>query len=193
MAFNSDKYREQRYKTGGNSWKWSYWDNWVFKSEYINKFIEENNIKSAVEVGCGDGHNLTLYKVDKYIWLDVSAKSIEMCKQKHVDDKNKQFFLHTDKDSYDDYISDVSLCLDVTYHIFPRKKWEDVIQQVIGMWEKYVIFYSFLSPSGHANHINDYDFEEYITSVCEERKYNLFIDKDTRPPESQSRFVIITK
>jgi hypothetical protein len=56
--FNSVNYWENRYAAGGNSGDGSYGRLAVFKAEFINKFIDEVNINSATEMGCGDGHQL---------------------------------------------------------------------------------------------------------------------------------------
>lgn len=192
MNFNYKKYRDDRYKTWGNSGKGSYWANAHFKAIFINNFCKEHKLKTAVEVGCWDWNNLVLYDFRKYLGLDVSKTIIDKCKEIFESDKSKRF------DVLDEWIdlslckADVSLCLDVTYHIFPREEWERTIDDVINLWVKYAIFYSFLNPSGHAAHINDYNFIEFIDKYCNGKWYTYKIYED-KAPESQSRFVIIDK
>jgi len=189
MWFDYKAYREERYKTWWNSWAWSYWENALFKADIINYLIDELKVNSWVEVGCWDWHNLWLYNFKEYLWLDVSAKAIEKCKNIYVADNSKEFKLY---EPWKEKQRDMSLCLDVTYHIFPRKEREETILETVRLWKKYVLFYSFLNPSWHVKHINDYDFKSYITDVCAEKWYDMRI-MDKKPPKSESRFVLIIK
>lgn len=190
MSFDYKAYREQRYKNWWNSGKWSYNENARFKADFINKFIIESGIIDVIEVGSWDGNNLSLYEAKKYTWVDVSAEAIKKC---------KNMFEHKDNMTFEEYRkwentpADLSLCLDVTYHIFPRKEREEVIDDVIRLWKKYVLFYSFLAPKWHAQHINDYPFREYIEKLSKEKWYDLRVFNDTIPPDSNSRFVLLIK
>lgn len=173
-----------RYLQWWHSWAGSYNENGIFKADFINNFIKENNIIDVIEFWCWDWSNLALYKAKHYLWLDVSEKAIEICKEKFKNDFKKEFEVYDPNKDYWKY--DLSLSLDVTYHILDRKEWEDYINQVINAW-KFAIFYSFPKPNWHAPHINDFAFEEYLKSITEYEKIDLI------PPNSQSRFFIIKK
>ena len=174
------RYRDDRYIQWGNSGAGSYWDNASFKADYLNKIIED---KTVIEVWCGDGNNLSLYKGYKsYLGLDVSQKAIDICKEMLPE---LEFGLF----DYSKRSADVVLCLDVTYHIFPRKEWEQVIDYCYDTATDFVVFYSFLSPDGHAKHINDYNLKQYLI----DKWRNFYIDTENVPPNSQSRFITIKK
>lgn len=181
------KYWQDRYITGGNSWKWSYNENAIFKADFINKFIKDNNIETVVEFWCGDWNNLALYNIDNYIGLDISKEAIRMCNEKFKD-TNKKFEVTKNKK----YKADLTLSLDVTFHILDRQEWEDYINRVIDSADKFTIFYSFPKWSWHVAHINDFNFEEYLKEVCESKGLNYYKDPAT-PPDSNSRFYIIQK
>jgi len=67
MTINTKKFWNDRYISGGNSGKGSYGNLAIFKSDIINKFIIENNIKECCELGCGDGNQLNLLKIDNIL------------------------------------------------------------------------------------------------------------------------------
>lgn len=145
----------------------------------------DNKCRSVIEVWCWDGNNLSLYRIQDYVGLDISESVINKCKEIFAWDDDKFFFVYSWKEIYR---ADVVLCLDVLLHVFPKKKWEDMIKHCIDMAEKYVIFYTFPKGNAWAKHINDYNFEEYILSLWYK------VDRiDKEPPHSQSRFYVLYK
>ncbi|WP_048031256.1 MULTISPECIES: hypothetical protein [Brevibacillus] len=46
---------EDNYASGGNSGLGSYGVLALFKAEVINEYIKEQQVKSVIEFGCGDG------------------------------------------------------------------------------------------------------------------------------------------
>jgi len=74
----SKEFWEKRYKKMGTSGPGSYGKFAEFKAEIINTFVKNNDINSVTEFGCGDGNQLSLLKVPKYIGLDVSKSVIKM-------------------------------------------------------------------------------------------------------------------
>jgi len=87
---NSKQYWEKRYRSGGGSGSGSYNNLAVFKAEIINAFIKENDVKSVVELGCGDGNQLQLFEFNTYIGYDVSDAVVEICRGKFADDNTKE-------------------------------------------------------------------------------------------------------
>ena len=132
-----DNYWDTRYSNGGNSGNGSYGYLLDFKAQYLNSFIEMNNINSIQDFGCGDGSLLSkLDLTDKeYCGYDISNFLLEDLKKKH----NKQF-LHFD--DYVDQISDLVLSIDVIFHLVEDevyKKYMENIQKATG---KFLIVYS---------------------------------------------------
>jgi 2-polyprenyl-3-methyl-5-hydroxy-6-metoxy-1,4-benzoquinol methylase len=80
----------------------------------INNFIEVNKIDSVIDFGCGDGNQLKYIKIKKYLGIDISQKSIEICKTKFRKDKTKIFKI---LENYEHEKSDLVLSLDVIYHL----------------------------------------------------------------------------
>ena len=89
----SQAYWEGRYAGGGTSGAGSYGALAEFKAELLNAFVKDKSVKSVIEFGCGDGHQLSLASYPKYIGLDVSKTAIELCTERFRDDSDKRFAL----------------------------------------------------------------------------------------------------
>ena len=55
----SGEFWESRYQRGETSGGGSYGRLAQFKAQTLNRFVEENEIASVIEFGCGDGHQLS--------------------------------------------------------------------------------------------------------------------------------------
>lgn len=187
--FDSDTYWEKRYADGGNSGKWSYGENATFKADFINKVLANNKRNTLIEVWCGDGNNLQLYKSKTYLGLDISPKAIEICKDLFPNDKYHIFEVYKGTEKYR---ADVVICFDVLMHVFPYSKREALIDHVVSMADEAAVFYTFPHPNNHAPHLNDYDFHNYIDKYCQIHWYHLSHPDET-PPDSQSRFYVVVK
>jgi SAM-dependent methyltransferase len=112
---SSSEYWELRCKTGGNSGAGSYGRLARFKAEFLNRFVEEQHIKSVIEFGCGDGAQLELASYPSYTGVDVSVKAVDVCRSKFKGVSSKRF-LHMN-DVVSGTVADLSLSLDVIYHL----------------------------------------------------------------------------
>ena len=135
----SQDYWEERYSSGGNSGVGSYDKFSEFKARYINDFVEENDIKSVVEFGCGDGNQLLLANYKEYIGYDVSPTAVNICRQMFSEDSSKEFKLVSD---FSGDKSDLSLSLDVIYHLIEDDVFELYMKNLFRASQKYVIIYS---------------------------------------------------
>ena len=84
--------------------------------DFLQAFLKENNIRSVVEVGCGD------WKVSRYIsWGDIQYHGYDIVKS--VIEQNKKYgspaikFTHADALSTDLPAADLLLCKDVLQHL----------------------------------------------------------------------------
>lgn len=161
---DSYSYWDLRYKHGGNSGSGSFGRLALFKAEILNQFVSEHKIKQIVEWGCGDGNQLALAKYPTYLGYDVSRTAIELCKQKF---RNKKNFNFKHVDEYDDLTKyDLSLSLDVIYHLIEDEAFHRYMRQLFNSSKKYVIVYS-------------YNFEKKYESKHEKgREFLPFIEKN---------------
>ena len=157
----------ERYSTGGNSGSGSYGVLCEYKSEFINKFVNENNISNIIEFGCGDGNQMQFFNVDKYIGIDISEYVINICKEKYKHLENN-FFLTYDEYYKDSNKYDLSISLDVIYHLVEDVVYEKYMNDLFNSTDKFVIIYS-------TNWI-----ERYNDSHVYHRKFIEYIDMNLK-------------
>jgi cyclopropane fatty-acyl-phospholipid synthase-like methyltransferase len=132
-------YWENRYETGGNSGDGSYGKLAEFKAEVLNGLVEEFALKSVIELGCGDGNQLTLANYPTYLGLDVSQTALDMCRQKFRADSSKSFGLMSD---FDGGVADVSLSLDVIFHLVEDEVFDGYMRTLFSASSKVVVIYA---------------------------------------------------
>ena len=160
----SHEYWEERYASGDNSGDGSYERLAEFKAEIINSFVERQGVESVIEFGCGDGNQLTLANYQGYLGLDVSETVISLCKQKFSSDKSKTFKVVRE---YEEEIAELSLSLDVIYHLIEDHIFEGYIQTLFKAASRYVIIYS-----------SNFDDEGYDGAHVKHRKFTKWIDQN---------------
>ena len=138
-TFHSSKYWEKRYSSGGNSGAGSYSNFANFKAEIINAFTDKHKIQSVIEFGCGDGNQLMLANYQKYTGVDVSQTIINLCKEKFRSDLSKTFI---DLEEYVDTTADLSLSLDVLFHLVEDEVYDEYMRTLFSASNHYVIIYS---------------------------------------------------
>ncbi len=152
--FSSANYWESRYRDGRNSGAGSYNRLALFKAEVINRFVMEHDIQSVIEFGCGDGSQLQLAEYRSYIGVDVSPTVLEATKQAFEGDPTRTF-IHVDEVG-PAHFSDLSMSLDVIYHLVEDGVFERYMRQLFDCARRYVIIYSSnddrLSDSVHVRH-----------------------------------------
>jgi len=140
MGFDSAEYWRNRYASGGNSGAGSYGALADFKAASLNSFISANNIDSAIEYGSGDGNQLSLLKVEKYIGLDVSPVAIENLKVKFANDASKDFIAY-DPDDFtptESLRSDIALSMDVILHLTEDFRYLKYMANLVASTHKYL-------------------------------------------------------
>jgi len=136
---SSGDYWIKRYKKGGNSGFGSYGELAQFKADILNKFVSDQNIQRVIEYGCGDGHQLTLAVYPNYMGYDISPDAISFNCKNFSNDNTKAFFLMNE---YHGETAELTLSLDVTYHLVEDKVFEDYLRLLFSSSTKYVIVYS---------------------------------------------------
>ena len=203
-SFNSKEYWQNRYLIGGNSGAGSYGRLAKFKAEIINDFVKKNKIKLVVEFGCGDGNQLSLFKIQKYVGLDVSKKSIELCRRLFLTDKDKSFFLYDPYcfiDNLSLFNSDLTLSLDVIYHLVEDEVFDKYMQDLFSTSKKYVIIYASNTNKNktlQAQHVKHREFTKWIKEKLPNWKLtnkieNEFKLKDNDKEESFADFYFFKK
>lgn len=136
---STEDYWKNRYGSGGNSGQGSYNEFAEYKGEVINAFVSEKNIQTLIEFGCGDGNQLSYFKVPAFIGYEVSMDAVEMCKAKFKNDSTKSFFLVSDNTPR---TADLVLSLDVVYCLVEEASYNNYLKRLFDSSAKYVIIYS---------------------------------------------------
>jgi len=171
VGFEGSKdYWIRRYKGGSNSGGGSYGILAKYKAEVLNDFIRDNQINSIIEFGCGDGNNLSYFNFPSYLGLDVSDFVILSNKKKFR--KNNQYaFMSIDGAKEFSFNADLTLSLDVIYHLIEADVYEHYMKSLFNSSAKFVVIYSsnidFVPPISHVRHrefsqwveLNRSDFE----------------------------------
>lgn len=172
MSFDSKKYWVNRYKKGGHSGAGSEGRLAEFKAEVINDFVLKNGIESIVELGVGDGRQLSIANYPKYIGLDVSNEAINLCKETfHMDDSKR--FVHLTRFNkllfFNSWVSNTALSLDVIYHLVEDNVFEEYMRDLFKLAKKYVIIYSSNRElEVNSEHVKDRKFTDWISMNAKE-------------------------
>ncbi len=160
----SSRYWEKRYSDGGNSGAGSQGKFAKFKAEIINSFVENNEINSVIELGCGDGNQLSLLVFPNYIGLDVSNTALELCMNHFKNDKTKSFSLYEPKYFEDNksITADLTLSLDVIYHLVEDEIFNLYMKRVFSLSNNFVIIYSSNMNTKQRNHVKHRQFTRWI-------------------------------
>ncbi len=158
----SAKYWEQRYKKGGNSGAGSYNRLSEFKADILNAFVKEHDIDLVVEWGHGDGNQLKLAKYPKYIGFDISKTAVDMCKKMFAGDQTKEFVWSGGEDFECKVKGDLTLSLDVIYHLVEDEVFETYMNRLFDTSRQYVCIYSCNFDKNHAEHVRCRKFTTYI-------------------------------
>ncbi len=142
LHFNgSPQYWESRYQSGSTSGDGSYGELAEFKAAILNQFVAQNGISSVLELGCGDGNQLSLAKYPSYIGYDIAPTAVELCKKRFAGDSSKQFYVYTPS-NYVPIRCELALSLDVMYHLVESKIFESHVRHLFDSATQYVIVYS---------------------------------------------------
>lgn len=196
-------YWESRYRDGGTSGSGSFGRLAEFKANVINSFVQNNNIGSVIEFGCGDGNQLSLASYPSYIGLDTSHKAIELCKKRFKEDKSKSFFIYDPfcfVDNHKLFRSDLALSLDVIYHLVEDEIYEAHMSQLFKAGKSYIIIYSSdHEEKSKSPHVRHRQFSSWVDLHC--KKWSIFEkiankfphDSDVGSDTSKANFFIYKK
>jgi SAM-dependent methyltransferase len=163
---------EKNYRSGELSGPGSYGILADAKARFLNTFVRENSVRSIVEFGCGDGHQLSLAEYPRYVGLDVSRSAIALCRRRFSTDPAKSFFLY-DGEAFVDraglFRSDLAMSLDVVYHLVEDAIFEIYLTHLFAAGQRYVIVYSSNTEiQGTAPHVRHRCFTRWVEENCPE-------------------------
>jgi hypothetical protein len=102
--------------------------------------VDEHQIASVIEYGCGDGAQLKLARYPNYTGVDVSTTAVEKCRILFAGDSSKRF-LQSDALA-PSFMADLSLSLDVVYHLLEDSVFDAYMRHLFESACRFVIVYS---------------------------------------------------
>ncbi|NRB56821.1 MAG: hypothetical protein HRU39_12720 [Salinicola sp.] len=166
-AFNVKNYWNERYKLGGNSGAGSYGRLAIFKAEVINSLLRQHDIKNLIEFGCGDGNQISLFDTNlQYYGIDISEKSVSICRKKFTTDTNKKFST-VDEFSRHPEIADATMSLDVIYHLVDDDLYHQYMKNLFMHARKLCIVYSAnIEERTHDSHVRKRNFTDWVKTYA---------------------------
>ena len=135
----SAAYWDNRYARGGSSGDGSAGKFAIFKAEVLNGFVEDHGVQSVIEFGSGDGGQLALGRYPHYLGFDVSLEAVKRCRARFAGDDTKAFLTVAE---YAGQRADLTLSLDVIYHLVEDAVFENYMRVLFDASEKWVIVYA---------------------------------------------------
>jgi len=191
--FNSTYYWEFRYRENRFSGKGSYGKFAQYKADAINLYIVKYQIKNMIDLGCGDGNQLSLFCCSNYTGYDVSKTVIQKCKETYKDDKTKSFFV-LNKDTQ---IKKADLCVscEVIFHLVENELYNKHLNMLFGSADKLVIIFS-SNCNGklpEPKHVKHRKFTDDVKRFTDWKLIEMLPNPFTYPNESFSNFYIYGK
>ena len=162
----------------------------LFKASIINDFINKNKINTVIEWGSGDCNQLSLANYKSYIGYDVSQTAIKICQKKFNNDTTKTFIYMGDNFAKDKK-ADLSMSLDVLYHILEDNVFNSYMINLFNSSNKYVCIYSSNVEKPLAKHVRHRKFTDWIQKyISNDWKLKQYIPNkypfDIKKPDSTS-------
>lgn len=138
------RYWEQRYRDDGTSGLGSYGILARVKARFINDYLQRHAVESVVDFGAGDGNQLRLLRIPRYVGLDVSETAIQRLRQQFAGDSSKRF-VHCNGTAISGDASlhaDLGLSMDVIYHLIEDDVYARYLRDLFYCARRHVIIYS---------------------------------------------------
>ena len=109
----------------------------AFKAGFINGFVADNAIADVLDLGCGDGHLLSLLQVPAYVGVDVSPAALACCVARFPQHRFLPFA------ALDASVgADLALSIDVIFHLVEDAVFAPLHARAVRPCERFVLMYS---------------------------------------------------
>lgn len=188
--FNSRDYWRRRYRSGGTSGSGSYGNLCTYKAAIINATVYEHKIESVVELGFGDGNQANTFEFENYTGIEIVPELVDRAKKIFSDRPTWNFFLEDNFD-FADQRFDLSMSLDVLYHLIEDDVFDDYMKRLFNLSDRFILIYASdiekITSNAHVRH-RSYSkwIDEHVPNVVLEKSWdNQYpYDKDSDPSKT---------
>ncbi|HNL40089.1 MAG TPA: class I SAM-dependent methyltransferase [Saprospiraceae bacterium] len=139
----SAHYWERRYASGGDSGSGSGGQVAAFKADFLNRFVAEKNVRQVLELGCGDGRQLSLAQYPAYTGLDISPAAIAICRRRFAGNPARHFQIyHPESFQSADFQADLTISLEVIFHLTEQDAYERHLRHLFACATQWVVIFS---------------------------------------------------
>jgi SAM-dependent methyltransferase len=162
VTISSRDYWEARYRAGGTSGMGSVGHLARFKAETINHFVMGNDIRSVIDLGCGDASQLALLEFPAdYVGVDVSTSVLERCAERFPD---RRFVTPEQLETIEQ--AELTLSLDVIYHLIEDEVFTATMHLLFNRATRFVVIYaSNLDAAWPASHVRHRRFTDHAAAT----------------------------
>jgi SAM-dependent methyltransferase len=156
--FSSARYWERRYALGGHSGAGSYGRLARFKAGFLNGFMAANGVTDVLDLGCGDGHLLSLLHPPTYTGVDVSRGVLGRLTARFPGHR----FVHFD-DMAGEPAADLTLSIDVIFHLIEDDVFHAYLRALFTKARRFVVIYaSNVDLPWSASHVRHRRFSDTV-------------------------------
>ena len=138
---SSADYWENRYLAGEHSGNGSYGRLAEYKADFLNGLIARTETSTVLELGCGEGAQLALATYSNYVGVDIVEQAVELCRQKFKT-RPEWSFTHTSDPKYRTHTYDLTMSLDVIYHLVEDEVFAAYMNELFGLANDTVVIFS---------------------------------------------------
>ncbi len=161
QTFSSAEYWEHRYRQGGHSGAGSRGRLARYKANFLNALIQDNAIATAIEFGCGDGHQVAMLDIAHYVGIDVAPAAVARCRSRFAGQAGRAF-RHTSQLAGLD-AAELTLSLDVIYHLVEDAVFTGYMEDLFAhAWRYVVIYASDLDAGWPGRHVRHRRFTTHV-------------------------------
>jgi SAM-dependent methyltransferase len=145
QTFDPVAYWQWRYRSGGTSGAGSRGRLAAFKAEIVNGVIAANQIRSVIDLGCGDGVQMAMIGADadgpRYLGVDVSPDALALCLA--LGRGNRRFLLYDDfAAAMPAHTAELAISMDVIYHLTDDAVYHHYLDDLFACAERMVLIYA---------------------------------------------------
>ena len=160
--FSSGDYWDARYRAGGTSGMGSAGRLARFKAAVINGLITANDVRSVIDLGCGDASQLALLTLPAdYVGVDVSPAALARCAARFPE---RRFVTPEALRTLPP--AEVTLSLDVIYHLVEDTVFAATMRTLFAWAARFVVIYaSNVDAAWSSPHVRHRRFTDHVAAT----------------------------